>query len=86
MIRWDEQENGSWQGFSGELLVAKRNTRTVSRPTAMAVETERSQETEGVAQAHRPSNIMAGGEALRRGVLGEVAAGSLDMADKVCAA
>ena len=52
----------------------------------MAVETERSQETEGVAQAHRPSNIMAGGEALRRGVLGEVAAGSLDMADKVCAA
>jgi len=22
MIRWEEQENGRWQGFSGELLVA----------------------------------------------------------------
>jgi hypothetical protein len=22
MIRWDRQENGSWQGFSGELIVA----------------------------------------------------------------
>jgi hypothetical protein len=33
MIRWEEQENGGWQGFSGELLVANASRKTL-RPTA----------------------------------------------------
>ena len=73
MIRWERQEDGGWQGFSGELLVATVTKDESAEREQWLWSITALKRPQGLAQGSRTPHLMDRRSTSCRGILGEVA-------------